>query len=133
MLYEFIVLFYLNCCKAKIIRPLNGIHIHRDSHDSHRGGSRGSHRDGSRGSRHGGNRGIHGDHNRGVRNREHRRALLWFLESNGKQVLRQCAANCICQGLWFTFSKDTDGTEKSEEEDGLHDSTVEQKFKRGVN
>ncbi len=24
------------------------------------------------------------------------------------------------QRLWFTFSEDTDGTEKSEEEDGLH-------------
>ncbi len=28
----------------------------------------------------------------------------------------------IRKGLWFTFSEDSDGTEKSEEEDDLHDS-----------
>ncbi len=86
--YILIFLYYLDCCKAEIILLLNGIHIHRDNHDSHHGGSRGSHRDGSRDSRHGGNRGIHGDHSRGVRNREHRPVLRWLLECKGKLVLR---------------------------------------------
>ncbi len=65
---------------------ISGIHIHRDSHDNRRGGSRGSHRDGSHGSRHGGNRGSHGDHSRGVRNRGRQPALRWPLKCEDNLV-----------------------------------------------